>query len=87
MENDIINLLLNHGIFYESTSKPILYHTVKMAHSIHVGQKFEDYCYVYLVTKLDGITDYVTKIQRQKSSTKFYNLINQNTEISNKIKY
>ena len=28
----------------------------------------------------------VTKIQRQKSSTKFYNLIGQNTEISNKIK-
>ena len=43
MENDIINLLLNHGTFSESTSKPILYHTVKMAHSIHVGQKFEDY--------------------------------------------
>ena len=27
-------------------------------------------------TELDGITDNVTKIQRQKSSTKFYNLIN-----------
>ena len=40
------------------------------------------------MTELDGITDNVTKIQRQKSSTKFYNLIdlNQNTEISNKIK-
>ena len=43
-------------------------------------------CYVYLVTELDGITDNATKIQRQKSSTKFYNLINQNTETSNKIK-
>ena len=43
MEKDIINLLLNHVTFSESTSKPILYHTVKMAHSIHVGQKFEDY--------------------------------------------
>ena len=43
MENDIINLLLNHGTFSKKTSKPILYHTVKMAHSIHVGQKFEDY--------------------------------------------
>ena len=43
MENDIINLLLNHRTFSESTSKPILYHTVKMAHSTHVGQKFEDY--------------------------------------------
>ena len=43
MENDIINLLLNHGTFSESTSKTILYHTVKMAHSIHVRQKFEDY--------------------------------------------
>ena len=41
-------------------------------------------CYVYLVTELDGITDNVTKIQRQKSSTKFYIVINQNTEISNK---
>ena len=41
MENHIINLLLNHGTFSERTSKPILYHTVKMAHSIHVGQKFE----------------------------------------------
>ena len=27
---------------------------------------------------------YVTKIQRQTSSTKFYSVINQNTEISNK---
>ena len=43
MENDIINSLHNHGTFSESTSKPILYHTVKMAHSIPVGQKFEDY--------------------------------------------
>ena len=43
MENDIINLLLNHGTFSERISKPILYHTVKMAHSIQVGQKFEDY--------------------------------------------
>ena len=43
MENDLINLLLKHGTFSESTSKPILYHTVKMAHSIHVRQKFEDY--------------------------------------------
>ena len=33
------------------------------------------------------MTDGVTKIYRQKSSTKFYNLINQkqNTEISNEI--
>ena len=43
------------------------------------------YCYFYLVTELNGITDNVTKIQRQKSSTKFYNLINQNTVISNKL--
>ena len=43
MENDIINLLLNHGTFSGRTSKPILYHTVKTVHSIHVGQKFEDY--------------------------------------------
>ena len=43
MENDIIYLLLNHGTFSERTSKPILYHMVKMAHSIHVRQKFEDY--------------------------------------------
>ena len=43
MENDIINLLLNHGTFSERTSKPILYHTVKMGHSIHVRQKFENY--------------------------------------------
>ena len=42
------------------------------------------FCYVYLLTELNGITDNVTKIQRQKSSTKFYNLINQNTVISNK---
>ena len=42
MENDIINSLLNHETFSKRTSKPILYHTVKMAH-IHVGQKFEDY--------------------------------------------
>ena len=42
MENDIINLLLNHGTFSGRTSKPILYHTVKTFHSIHVGQKFED---------------------------------------------
>ena len=41
--------------------------------------------YVYLVTAMNGITDNVTKIQRQKSSNKFYNLINQNTVISNKI--
>ena len=41
MENDIINLLLNHGTFSKRTSKLILYHTVKMAHSIHVGQKFK----------------------------------------------
>ena len=37
--------------------------------------------YIYLVTELDGITDNVTKIQRQKSATKYYYLINQNTEI------
>ena len=43
MENDIINLLLSHRAFSESTSKPILYYTVKMAHDIHIGQKFEDY--------------------------------------------
>ena len=43
MENNIINSLLNHETFSESTSKSILYHTVKMANSIHVGQKFEDY--------------------------------------------
>ena len=43
MENDIISLLLNHGTFSGRTSKPILYHMVKMVHSIHVGQKFEDY--------------------------------------------
>ena len=36
MENDIINLLLNHGTFSERTSKPILYHTVKMAPSDHI---------------------------------------------------
>ena len=43
MENDIINLSLNHRTFSERTSKPILYHTVKMGHSIYVRQKFEDY--------------------------------------------
>ena len=45
MENDIINSLLNDGTFSERTSKPILFHMVKMSHStcIHVGQKFEDY--------------------------------------------
>ena len=43
MENNIINLLLNHGTFSGRTFKPILYHTVKTVHSIHVGQKFEDY--------------------------------------------
>ena len=43
MENDIINLLLNQGTFSGRTFKPILYHTVKTVHSIHVGQKFEDY--------------------------------------------
>ena len=43
MENNIINSLLNHETFSESTSKSILYHTVKMANSIYVGQKFEDY--------------------------------------------
>ena len=43
MENDIISLLLNHGTFSGRTSKPILYHTVKTVHSIHGGQKFEDY--------------------------------------------
>ena len=42
MENDINNLLLNRRTFSESTYKLILYHTVKIAHSIHVGQKFED---------------------------------------------
>ena len=43
MENDIINLLLDHGTFSGRTSQPIMYHTVKTVHSIHVGQKFEDY--------------------------------------------
>ena len=42
--------------------------------------------YIYMVTELDGITDVVIKIQRQKSSTQFYNLENQITEISNTIK-
>ena len=44
--------------------------------------------YGYLVTELDGITDSITKIQRQKSSNKFYNIMNQNqnTEISNQKK-
>ena len=32
----------------------------------------KDMCYVYLVTELNGITDNVAKIERQKSSTKFY---------------
>ena len=41
MENDIIYYSITEH--FESTSTPILYHTVKMAHSIHVGQKFEDY--------------------------------------------
>ena len=35
---------------------------------------------------MNVITDNVTKIQRQKSSSKFYNLTNQNTVISSKIK-
>ena len=48
--------------------------------------KCKGLCYVYLVTEFDGITDNVTKIQRQKSSTKVYNLIDQNTEISKKKK-
>ena len=43
MENHIINVLLNHGTFSERTSNPVLYHTVKMAHGIHIGQEFEDY--------------------------------------------
>ena len=43
MENDIVNLLPNHGTFSGRTSDPILYHTVITVHSIHVGQKFEDY--------------------------------------------
>ena len=43
MENDKINLLLNHGTVSGRTSEPISYHTVKTVHSIHVGQKFEDY--------------------------------------------
>ena len=42
MENDIINLLLNHGTVSGKTFKPVLYHMVKTVHSIHVGQKFED---------------------------------------------
>ena len=43
--------------------------------------------HIYLVTKLSGIINNVTKIQRQ-SSAKFYNLMNQNRVItcSNKIK-
>ena len=41
MENDI--LLLYHRTFSNRTSKPFLYHTVKLAHSINVRQKFEDY--------------------------------------------
>ena len=36
-----------------------------------------------MVTKLKGITDNVTKIQRLKSSSKFYNLINQNNYLQN----
>ena len=43
MENDIINLLLNHGTVSGRTSKPILYHTVKTVHNFHVWQKIEDY--------------------------------------------
>ena len=43
MENNIISFLLNHETFSGRTSKPTLYHTVKTAHSIHGGQKFEDY--------------------------------------------
>ena len=35
---------------------------------------------------MKGMTDNVSKIKKQKSSTKFYNLINQNTVIRNKIK-
>ena len=42
MENNIINLLLDHRTVSGRTSKPISYHTVKTVHSIHVGQKFED---------------------------------------------
>ena len=38
------------------------------------GTYSEEKCYVYLVTELNGIKDNVTKIQRQKSSTKFYKL-------------
>ena len=43
MENNVINLLLNHRTVSLRTSKPILYHTAKTVHSIHVGQKIEDY--------------------------------------------
>ena len=43
-------------------------------------------CTVYLVTELNRIRDNVTKTQREMSSIKFYNLINQNTVISNKDK-
>ena len=39
----VINLFLNHVTFSGRSSKSVLYLTVKTVHSIHVGQKFEDY--------------------------------------------
>ena len=42
--------------------------------------------HIYLVTEYSGKKDNVTKIQRQMSSTKFHNLINQITVVSNNIK-
>ena len=58
-----------------------------MRNKRQIQMRLPSVTHIYLVTKLDGITDNVTKIQRQ-SSAKFYNLMNQNRVItcSNKIK-
>ena len=44
MENDIINLLLNHGTVSGRTSMPILYHTVKTVNSIQYNTIQNVYC-------------------------------------------
>ena len=52
--------------------------TIRAAFSTSVSQGHTKH-----TSRTTNLLPIVTKIQRQKSSTKFYNLINQNTEISN----
>ena len=75
----VLNLFFLSLQLFSSVNAPALFSRLAKELKAFVDDKSaftQIRCYVYLVTELNGITCNVTKIQIEKSSTKFYYLIN-----------